>query len=73
MKTEKQVREDNVPTGALEQAGLNAVAYARPTIIEGQVAFAIHGADGAQIGMAPSRDLAHAAMLQHGLVPVGLH
>lgn len=59
--------------GSLEQVGLDVLAYARPTLIEGQVAFAIHGADGSQLGMAPSRELAHAAMVQHGLVPVGLH
>lgn len=56
----------------LEHLGLDEVAYARRTEVEGQVAFAIHAADGNRIGLAPSLDLAHAAMRQHGLTPVGL-
>ncbi|MBI1243537.1 MAG: DUF1150 family protein [Alphaproteobacteria bacterium] len=37
------------------------------------VVFAIHSADGERIGGAPSRDLAFAAVRQHGLEPVDAH
>jgi hypothetical protein len=37
------------------------------------VVFAIHAADGERIGGAPSRELAFAAIRQHGLEPVDAH
>jgi hypothetical protein len=53
--------------------GMQQVAYIRPTVVNGVVAFTIHAADGTQIGMAPSRDVAFAAVVQHELEPVSLH
>ena len=53
--------------------GLSVFAYAKPAEIEGQPVFTIHAADGSHIGTAPSRDHAHAAMIQHGLIPMALH
>ena len=53
--------------------GLSAVGYARPAELDGRQIFAIHAADGAQIGAAPTREHAHAAMIQNGLIPLSLH
>ncbi len=53
--------------------GMQQVAYIRPTLVNGVTAFAIHAADGTQIGMAPNRDVAFAAVLQNELEPVSLH
>ncbi len=53
--------------------GLSVVAYARPAEVEGQPVFTIHAADGSQIGLAPTREYAHGAMIEHGLIPVSLH
>lgn len=53
--------------------GLNEVAYVRPVKMEGQQVFAIHGADGAQLAVVPSAEIAWAALRQHELEPVGLH
>lgn len=53
--------------------GLQQVAYIRPAIVNGVMAFTIHAADGTQIGMAPNRDVAFAAVIQHELEPVSLH
>jgi hypothetical protein len=44
-----------------------------PTVVNGVTGFSIHAADGTQIGMAPSRDIAFAAVKQHELEPVSLH
>jgi hypothetical protein len=52
--------------------GVEHVAYVRPTLINGVSAFAIHAADGTQIGIAPNRDVAFAAVVQHELEPVSL-
>ena len=53
--------------------GLSLFAYAKPAEAEGQPVFTIHAADGSHIGTAPSREYAHAAMIQHGLIPMSLH
>jgi hypothetical protein len=53
--------------------GMQQIAYVRPAVINGVTAFTIHAADGTQIGMAPNRDVAFAAVVQHELEPVSLH
>jgi hypothetical protein len=53
--------------------GANAVAYVRPVVLNGAVAFAIHAADGTQIGAAPSLSLAAAAIRQHEMEPMLVH
>ena len=53
--------------------GMQQLAYIRPTVVNGVTAFAIHAADGMQIGMAPSRDIAFGAVVQNELEPVSLH
>lgn len=61
--------------------GVQGVAYVRVApdarAAEGEegpaIAFTIHSADGERIGAAPSRDLAFAAIRQHGLEPVDAH
>ena len=52
--------------------GMQQLAYIKPTVVNGVSSFAIHAADGTQIGMAPSRDIAFAAVKQHELEPVSL-
>jgi hypothetical protein len=42
-------------------------------LVNGVAAFSIHAADGTQIGIAPNRDVAFAAVVQHELEPVSLH
>jgi hypothetical protein len=53
--------------------GVQQIAYVRPVVVNGVTAYAIHAADGTQIGMAPQRDLAFAAVIQNELEPVSLH
>ncbi len=53
--------------------GMQQLAYIRPAVINGVAAFSIHAADGTQIGIAPTRDVAFAAVKQHELEPVSLH
>jgi hypothetical protein len=53
--------------------GMQHLAYIKPTEVNGVSTFAIHAADGTEIGRAPSRDIAFAAVRQHELEPVSLH
>ena len=52
--------------------GMQQLAYIRPAVVNGTTVFTIHAADGTQIGMAPSWDIAFAAVKQHELEPVAL-
>jgi hypothetical protein len=56
----------------LAVVGMEYLAYIKPTVVNGVTGFSIHAADGTQIGMAPSRDIAFAAVKQHELEPVSL-
>jgi len=62
-----------VDSGDLAQLGLNFVAYVRPVTVEDEEVFAICAADGTQMGLAPSRDIAFAAIRQHELEPLSVH
>jgi len=53
--------------------GVNRLAYVRPAVVEGQTVYAIHGADGSEIGMMAGRDVAFAAVKQHDMEPVSVH
>ncbi len=49
------------------------VAYVKAVTIEGVRAYGIYLADGTQLAIAPSRDVAFAAVRQHELEPVSVH
>ncbi len=53
--------------------GVHRIAYCRPAMINGQIAVAIHAADGTPIGAAPNAVLAEAAIREHEMVPALLH
>lgn len=54
--------------------GLQDVAYVKPVIAEdGSRAYAIHAADGSEIGIAQDYETAFAAIRQHDMEPVSAH
>jgi hypothetical protein len=53
--------------------GLEHVAYVKPVLIEGVMAFAVHAADGSQLAIILDRDAAHALVRRQGLAPVSVH
>lgn len=53
--------------------GLPQVAFVKRITVDNMVGWSIHAADGTQVGLAPSRDLAFAAIRQHDLEPVSVH
>ena len=53
--------------------GVGRIAYVKPVIVGGQPACAIFAADGQQIGLTETRDIARAAAVQHALEPVSVH
>lgn len=53
--------------------GLGEIAYVRPVHSEGKDVFAVMGANGEQLGLAPDFDSAVAAAFGHELLVVPLH
>jgi hypothetical protein len=52
---------------------LDHIAYVKPEPLEGRAGFAIHAADGTQLGWSEERDVALAAIVQHEMEPVSVH
>jgi len=73
MQTENVISLKGLSQNDLLTFGLNAVAYLRPTNVNGQSVFAIHAADGSQLALVATRDIGIAAMNEHDLEPVSLH
>ncbi len=53
--------------------GMENVAYIKRVLINHEVGWSIHGADGAHIGLSLDRDRAFAAVRQQSLYPVSVH
>ena len=53
--------------------GVDRVAYVRPAVVDGRTVYAIHNADGNEMGMMAERDIAFAAVKQHDMEPVSVH
>ncbi len=53
--------------------GVSQIAYVKPVMMNGTLAFAIHAADGTPMAMADDQDLAVAAIRQHEMLPTLVH
>jgi len=53
--------------------GMQNVAYVKPIEAEGKPAYAICAADGTQMALAASRDLAFAVIRQNDMEPASVH
>jgi hypothetical protein len=53
--------------------GMQDVAYIRRVTVNDEAGYAIHAADGTEVAVLPSRDLAFATVRQHDLEPVSVH
>ncbi|MGE5503732.1 MAG: DUF1150 family protein [Actinomycetota bacterium] len=75
MKNEFQTTTSlrHLSVGDLAGLGMHDFAYVRRVVVNDEVGWSIHAADGTQMGLAPSRDLAFAAIKQHELEPMSVH
>jgi hypothetical protein len=53
--------------------GMQGFAYIKRVVVNEAVAYSIHAADGTQVGLAPSHDIAVASLVQHELEPLSVH
>lgn len=63
----------NLTVEQLASLGMSQIAYVKPVLVNGAVAYAIHAADGTPMALAGDRDLAVAAILEHELMPSLVH
>jgi hypothetical protein len=63
----------NLTVEQLARLGMSQIAYVKPVLVNGTVAYAIHAADGTPMALAGDRDLAVAAILEHELMPSLVH
>ena len=57
----------------LLQLGVSELAYVKQVELDGDMAYAIHAADGEPMAVAADQELAVAAILQHEMVPALVH
>ncbi len=55
------------------ELGFQQVAYIKPVEGEDGTAFAVFAANGQQLGLMETRDVAQAALIQNDLEPVSVH
>ena len=63
----------NISASDFAALGIQAFAYVKPTIHEGQPAFAIHAADGTLVAMTATRIAAEALVRSNDLDLVSVH
>jgi hypothetical protein len=71
MNTMQNLRQISAQEFAL--LGVQGVAYVKSVVVNGTNVFAIHAADGTQLALVPSRDLALATVRQNELEPLSVH
>lgn len=57
----------------LSGLGVSDLAYVKPVVTDGQRLFAVHAADGTEIAVMPTREVAIAMIRRHDLEPVSIH
>ena len=57
----------------LARLGVSQIAYVRPVMLNGALAYAIHAADGTPMAVSPDQATAMAAIMQHEMLASLLH
>ena len=60
-------------TEQLARLGVSQIAYVKPVVMNGTLAYSIHAADGTPMAMAGDRDVAIAAVHQHEMLASLVH
>jgi hypothetical protein len=63
----------HMTTRDLALFGVQDLAFIKAVSVNDEVGYAIHAADGTQMALVTDRDVAFAAVRQHGLEPVSVH
>jgi hypothetical protein len=71
MNEESQTKAISRPD--LAALGSEQIAYIKPIVTEESRAFSVHAADGTQLTVVETREIAEAILRQHELAPVSVH
>jgi len=71
MDTSVNIR--HLSAGDLAVLGVQEVAFVKQIIVNDEIAYAVHAADGTQMALMADREIAFAAVRQYGLEPVSVH
>ncbi|MCQ8240297.1 DUF1150 family protein [Rhizosaccharibacter radicis] len=63
----------HLSTRQLQALGVSQLAYVKSVLVDGEIAFAIHAADGTPMALAGDREVAVAAIQQHEMVAASVH
>jgi hypothetical protein len=69
----KSLESPQLTAKELAVLGVQDVAYVRPVRADGKSAFAIHAADGTEMAVVASRELAFAVIRQNDMEAVSVH
>lgn len=69
----RSFEREEITAQELAVLGVQDLAYVRPVEAEGKPGFAIHAADGTQMAVVASRDLAFAVIRQNDMEGVSVH
>ena len=72
-KTEQTFDIRHLTEAQLMQLGVSQLAYVKQVVMDGEVAYAIHGANGEPMAIAPEQDVALAAIREHEMFPALVH
>ena len=73
LKTEKPDATHVMSAHDFSQWGAEHVAYIKPVETDGGTLFAVFAANGQQLGLMETPDLARAAVIQNDLEPLSVH
>jgi hypothetical protein len=66
-------RLKNISPREFALLGMNDMAYVKRVVVNDEAKFAIFSADGMQLALAPSEELAYVTIRQNDLDPVSVH
>lgn len=73
MNNPELARLKNISAQEFALWGIQDIAYIRPVTVEGRKAYAVHAADGTQVAVMNTPEIAMAAVRQNDLEPLSVH
>lgn len=62
-----------ISPGELADLGMQDIAYIKAVVINDVVSWSVHAADGTELALLPSREVAAATLAQHDIEAVSVH
>jgi hypothetical protein len=69
----KHIQYRAIPPADFAALGMEQVAFVKRIEVAGANGYAVHAADGTQMAVLASRDIAFAAVRQHDMEPLSVH